>query len=118
MKELKFREFVNGKFHYWGFVEEGIFKGPVTPSLTRGNHSQFSGHKDKNSKEIYEGDIIKFFDKIVAIIVFESFGGWCFKWIDPTYINIRQYNPEPIFRNIPLFEVVGNIYENPELINP
>lgn len=78
---------------------------------------QFTGLLDKNGKEIYEGDILKFFDKIVAVVVFESFGGWCYKWVDPTYIRIRQYNPEPFFRNISLFEVVGNIYQHPNLLN-
>lgn len=76
---------------------------------------QFTGLLDKNWKEIYEGDILKFFDRVVAVVVWQDFGGWSYKWVDQTYINIRQYNPEPFFRNINLSEVAGNIYENPEL---
>lgn len=78
---------------------------------------QFTGLKDKNRVEIYEGDLLKFFDKVIAVVVFQSFGGWSYEWIDPTYKTIRQYNPEPFFRNINLWEVVGNIYEHPELLH-
>lgn len=77
---------------------------------------QYTGHKDKKGNEIYEGDILKFFDKIVAIVVWKEFGGWSYRWVDQTYINVRQINPEPFFHNINLNEVVGNIFENPELI--
>lgn len=77
---------------------------------------QYTGHKDRNDVEIYNDDILKFFDKIVAIVVWKDFGGWSFNWIDPTYKAIRQMSPEPFFHNINLFEVVGNIHQHPHLL--
>jgi hypothetical protein len=74
---------------------------------------QFTGLLDKNGKEIYEGDRLKFFEKEVAVVVWQDFGGWSFQWTDPTYRAIRQHNPEPFFRNINLFEVIGHIYSLP-----
>lgn len=80
-----------------------------------GKVMQFTGLHDKNGKEIYEGDRLKFFDKEVATVVWQDFGGWSYLWTDPTYKTIRQQNPEPFFRNINLFEVTGHIYESSPL---
>lgn len=65
MKEIKFRQFVNGKWHYWGFIEDNkTFIGPA--SLTEDNY-QYTGLKDNKrtkkypqGQEIYEGDILKY----------------------------------------------------------
>lgn len=118
-REIKFREFVNGKFHYWGFVEEGMFKGPVTPSLTRGKHSQFTGLFDKNKTPIYEGDILRCYDSKSAVLHSVGFedGRFIIEYIGNGYAkNKSGFNQAWVdeFSN----EVIGNIHENSELLTP
>jgi uncharacterized phage protein (TIGR01671 family) len=71
---------------------------------------QYTGLKDKNSKEIYEGDIIVV-DRIN--IPFEV------KWIDAT--NTCCNNPSvvgfQVLEEPKECQIVGNIFENPELLN-
>jgi hypothetical protein len=78
------------------------------------NHSilakrQFTGLKDKNDVEIYEGDIIDYGFNRLAVIVFWE-GRFTFKGL-----NFSNGNPSAIvdfFR----YQVIGNIHENPELL--
>lgn len=71
---------------------------------------QFTGIKDKNEKEIYEGDIIKaktyYYGKEKEIVYKVDF-------------NIKHNSLGTIgyyFQGFS-YEVIGNIYDNPELIN-
>lgn len=63
--------------------------------------------KDKNSQEIYEGDIVKIEDRFWGVYRDESY---------LEYFIMNWESNEPMY-SYAHYEVVGNIYENPELIN-
>lgn len=75
---------------------------------------QFTGLLDKNGKEIYEGDILKM-DSWNPAIVQVAFieGAFCLSNKDGNYIGDIHYIQHAV---IPQARVIGNIYENPELI--
>ena len=74
---------------------------------------QFTGLKDKNSKKIFEGDIIE---------MNESGGDYClgsvFFYKGSFVVNENAGIDEfsELGNNANYFEVIGNIFENPELL--
>lgn len=83
------------------------------PELDRIELLQFTGLADKNGKEIYEGDIVKYSlpgekkeDGEIEYIERVEYSGSCF-CIDET-IPLDAFNE--------IVEIIGNIFENPELL--
>ena len=68
---------------------------------------QYVGCKDKNNKEIYEGDIVKTKEHIGQIIYSKGM----------FFIDVKEDFYLPIYNVSEFMEVIGNIYENPDLLD-
>lgn len=84
---------------------------------------QFTGMKDKNDKEVYEGDIIKLtsdsilnrgLDEVGIIVYDESEGMYCLEGFDGVYMD-EFYNGNTIIGRVSM-EVIGNRYENKDIL--
>lgn len=135
MREIKFRGFnrKNRKWlHGYYFVNRGehfiVTDGTADPFSAHEDYiidpdtlGQFTGLNDRNGKEIYEGDIVKF-----HFMTSNS----CSTKLFPTEkffgkITTDKYNLLSIFSNgmkihienaIKYGEIIGNIHDNPELL--
>ncbi len=104
MREIKFRQWSSDRFHYWGCSADN-FTSPLSNRLDIPSE-QFTGLHDKNGKEIYEGDMRR--------------GGYVVKYLPnkASFMWVSQTTKDTVFiRSIcSEDEVIGNIHENPELL--
>ena len=113
MREIKFRAWYNNKMeyniclnmygNYWHYDGIGFIGYSEVPVM------QFTGFRDKNNKDIYEGDIIKFLsgDKRWIISKIE----WlCGRYVVTSDFGVLESLGEQNFLHL---EIIGNIIENP-----
>jgi uncharacterized phage protein (TIGR01671 family) len=96
-------------------IHEGMDKYPIDVDTV----GQYTGLKDKNGKEIYEGDIVKapYLDPIFGDVVNNMFVNIVVGYNKGSFVleyngNLRVYISD-LYDNI---EIIGNIYDNPELL--
>ena len=100
----------------------------IVTRVNKDTVGQYTGLEDKNGIEIYEGDVLKqvkksaregcessSYDKNNFEVVFK-YGSF---WLQRPYgdsVYIRNFPNTDEFVGFECFEVIGNIYENPELL--
>ena len=118
-RELKFRAWDGQRMTNSGIMfntSKGTLEVPVQYSIQNAEIPehlqmkimQYSGLKDKNGKEIYEGDLMEAKEGMMQVYFID--GKYILMWADngTHYCDLNEANRT--------FEVCGNIYQNKKLL--
>ena len=105
------------RFDDEGNVTTVLFEGKILGVDTHADEielMQSTGLKDKNGKEIFEGDIVDYKGRETVVKWHGSYASFIYRFVDGLKERVSEW--DPLFLACYHFEVIGNIYENPELL--
>lgn len=135
MREIKFRAWDNvNKVMQYSDIIWGDYDFPALSELNYGdniynlsNLMQYTGLLDKSGKEIYEGDIViaskmPYYWEFVksvnkGLVVYNNHTASYRIKIDNYHSSTIGESDTVKFNPVSKYEVIGNIYENPELLD-
>ena len=120
MREIKFRAWNDESNAMGYFTLKELASSSDTTNLITAECPvmQFTGLKDKNRKKIYEGDIVRLSDNVihegilVKCIWNENRIGFIYEFLT----GKNKSKCTDMVDDWRKYEVIGNIYENPELL--
>lgn len=104
-------EVMVGNGNIWIIDEDGVGEWIVNNDLYL---MQSTGLRDKNGKEIFEGDIVDYNGRNAVIKWHGSYASFVYMFVD----ELRDRNQEcyPLYLSYLHFQVVGNKFETPALL--
>lgn len=131
MREIKFRAWneVMEKMFTWNeFLNTNMKQTFIAPKSTAMILMQYTGLKDKNGTEIYEGDIVKFKHIGKTIMASVKYGEWqeskcdeydCLHYgyyIDYKWDNYCENTGFDLYCASKNCEIIGNVWEDSDLL--
>lgn len=129
MREIKFRAWINGgedhNYHHVMVYDLAFEKyAPINKLLNDikegGVLMQYTGIKDKNGVEVYEGDLLKWGNRIFKVCydnLFPQFLAIMVAWSDGSEMLDEDHKELPMYDGMEHCKVIGNLYENRELLS-
>lgn len=113
-------------FHYWGFISKDDlfeFRAPASKGIpmkeVQDKSQAYIGRKDVHGKDVYSGDVIQ---SMKPIFKGEKGNTAVIEWDEKKCMFILskklfgEFAIEFQLRYNNLYQVIGNVYQNPELL--
>lgn len=96
-------------------LNDAVMNDHITAYPDEIEFMQSTGLRDLNGIEIFEGDIVDYKGRKAVIKWHGSYASFIYRFVDE--LNERVSEWHPLFLAYYHFEVIGNIYENKELLD-